>query len=401
MPSIEILAQVYSSSDSGARIEFWAAIGAVFGVVLFVRGFKMLRFKRLILSTPSSKVRSAAMGLVELTGMAKGPHTIPAGITGEACFYYRAMAWQLTQSGRSSQWVKVADESLYVPFFIEDSTGRMLVNPQGAELDIHRNFQDEIGTSFFVSGMMPSNVSSYLTRNGLAGSESTRIEEYCIKPDYPLFVFGTLGTNPLRGLWAPVAQTPKLGSFKSRLNPFGPSSSFGLQALGASIGIATETSMIQPSRVSVSLVNTNPPHQPALSAPQPAPTSWSVVSMDEAGMAQIGSAIARHAASAAQGSRAGSAVAVSDRPSAPVPATLSPVPPTPSTPQFDANGFEINPSVAVGKGASGAPFTISCKSQREVVTELAWKSSLCIWGGPVLTLVCLYILSTSFGWISI
>lgn len=403
MLSIDILAQVYSSSDSGARIEFWAAIGAVFGVVLFVRGFKMLRFKRLILSTPSSKVRSAAMGLVELTGMARGPHTIPAGITGEACFYYRAMAWQLRQSGRSSQWMKVADESLYVPFFIEDSTGRMLVNPRGAELDIHRNFQDEIGTSFFASRMMPSNVAAYLARNGLAGSESTRIEEYCIKPDYPLFVFGTLGANPLRGLWAPVAQTLKLGSFKSRLNPFGPSSSFGLRALGASIGIATETSMIQPLRVQVSPVKATPPHQPALSAQQPAPTSWSAVSMDEAGMAQIGSAIVRHAASATQNSRAASAsaVAVSDRLAAPVAATLSPVPPTPSTPQCDANGFEINPSVAVGKGTDGSPFTISFKSQREVVTELAWKSSLCIWGGPVLTLVCLYILSISFGWISI
>ena len=34
--------------------------------------------QRLILNTPSSKIRSASMGLVEITGMAKGPHTIPA-----------------------------------------------------------------------------------------------------------------------------------------------------------------------------------------------------------------------------------------------------------------------------------------------------------------------------------
>jgi hypothetical protein len=146
-----LLAQSYVPSNNSARVEFWAAVGAVFGAFLFFRGFSMLRIKRLILNTPSSKIRSASMGLVEITGMATGPHTIPAGITGEPCFYYRAMAWQLRQSGRSNQWRKVADESLYVPFFVEDSTGRMLVNPQGAELDVHRNFKDEIGESLFAN----------------------------------------------------------------------------------------------------------------------------------------------------------------------------------------------------------------------------------------------------------
>ena len=124
-----LLAQSYVSPNNSARVEFWAAIGAVFGAFLFFRGFSMLGIKRLILNTPSSKIRSASMGLVEITGMAKGPQTIPAGITGEPCFYYRAMAWQLKQSGRSRQWMKVADESRYIPFFVEDPTGRMLVNP--------------------------------------------------------------------------------------------------------------------------------------------------------------------------------------------------------------------------------------------------------------------------------
>jgi hypothetical protein len=401
MLSINILAQAYRSSDGGARIEFWAAVGAVFGVALFIRGFKILRFKRLILGTPSSKVRSAAMGLVELTGTAKGPHAIPAGITGEACFYYRALAWQLRQSGRNKQWMKVADESLYVPFFIDDSTGRVLVDPRNAELDVHCNFKDEIGVSYFAGGMMPANVAAYLARNGLAASDSTRIEEYCIKPDYPLFVFGTLGANPLRGQWTPVAQRLKVGSFKSRLNPFGPASNFGLQVLGASVGIAAESSMIQPSRVPLSPANASLPHQPTLSSAPSVSPSWSAVSMDEVGMASAGSALARHAAFVPQSPCAAASVTVADRPAAPAVTPISQTSNLPPAPVVDASGFEINPSVAVGKGTSGAPFTISWKSQREVVMELAWKSSLCIWGGPILTLGCLYILSISFGWISL
>src|SRR3984957_19773545 len=205
------------------------------------------------------------MGLVEITGMATGPHTIPAGITGEPCFYYRAMAWQLRQSGRSKQWRKVADESLYVPFFLEDSTGRMLVDPQGAELDVHRNFKGEIGGSLFASrDMMPENIAMYLLRNGLAGAEATRIEEYCIKPDYPLFVLGTLGANDMRGEWQPVAQTGTRIPYKSRMNPFGPAANFGLQVFGAGFGITAQRSMIQPSRVPTTPVlasSTRPPEQ--------------------------------------------------------------------------------------------------------------------------------------------
>ena len=47
------LAQSYVSSTNSARVEFWAAVGAMFGAFLFVRGFNMLCTKRLILNTPS------------------------------------------------------------------------------------------------------------------------------------------------------------------------------------------------------------------------------------------------------------------------------------------------------------------------------------------------------------
>ena len=108
-----------SSRDQG-RIVAWSLVGAAVGIFLFFRGFKMLQLKRLIQNTPTSKVRSASMGLVELSGMPVGPNTIPAGITGDACFYYRATAWERVQSGNNSEWKRVADESLFVPFFLKD-----------------------------------------------------------------------------------------------------------------------------------------------------------------------------------------------------------------------------------------------------------------------------------------
>src|ERR1700690_4293200 len=105
-------------SRNEGRLIAWAAIGAAAGVYLFFRGFRMLQFKRLILNTPLSKVRSASMGLVELSGMAAGLSTIPAGITGDPCYYYRATAWERRQSGNSREWKQVPNESLFVPFFV-------------------------------------------------------------------------------------------------------------------------------------------------------------------------------------------------------------------------------------------------------------------------------------------
>jgi E3 ubiquitin ligase len=388
-----LLAQVYASSHADTRIEFWAAIGAVFGVVLFVRGFQMLRYKRLVLNTPESKIRSASMGLVEIEGMAKGPQTIPAGITGDPCFYYRAVAWRLESDGKNRRWQCVADERLFIPFYLEDPTGRMLVNAQGADLDVHCNFKDEFGATFFgTKDVMLANTQQFLTRYGLASADRIRLEEYCIKPEYPLFVLGTLGANTAQQDWQ---QNPashfvlSKTSHKSNFSIFGPTGSAVLRLLGVTPGGEVTVVDLKGSSAAGNLPSVW--KDPAVQA-----ASWSAVSMDDAGMANVGSAIARHAASAQSTSASPGSVAVADRVLAP-----PPVPAAPARSKIDESGFQANPTVAISKGTNGTPFTISSSSQREVVKALAWKSTLCIWGGPILTLVCLYILGISFGWIAL
>jgi hypothetical protein len=373
-------ALLYSQQTDVAKLQFWAAIGAIAGVFLFLRGFSMLRCKRLIMNTPSSKIRSASMGLVEISGAAKGPQTVPAGITGEACYYYRAIAWQLRQSGRNNEWKKVADESLYVPFFIEDATGDALVDPQGAELDIHCDFKDDLGSSFFGSGMMPENCSAFLLRYGLSMSEKIRLEEYCIKPGDPLFVLGTLGQNTAAARWAPSPHFSALGSsFKSRLNFFGPTGSSMFRALGWASALKVPLD-----------VNVNAPAAPPQSASSSA-GSWASVSLEEEAV---------HAMAGASSGDAAGAAASNTRETASAPASVETetAPPQSGPNAQSATGFNMHPSVAIGKGTNHEFFMISWHSQREVVQSLAWKSALCIWGGPALTLACVYFLIQSLGW---
>src|ERR1700741_2016768 len=71
-----------------------ALLGAAVGVYLFFYGFRMLQYKRLILNTPFSKIRSASMGLVEVSGTTTGPKTIASAITVASGYNERHLSWQ-------------------------------------------------------------------------------------------------------------------------------------------------------------------------------------------------------------------------------------------------------------------------------------------------------------------
>jgi len=384
------------SSREEGKILAWAAIGAVVGVYLFFRGFRMLQFKRLVLNTPLSKVRSASMGLVELSGMAVGPATIPAGITGDPCYYYRATAWELQQSGNSREWKQVASESLFVPFFVQDDTGRMLVNAQGADMDVHRNFKDEFGGSFFSSGGMPLGpAENFLLRYGISGRH-VRLEEYCVKPEYPLFVLGTLGENGTHARSVPEKHVSAASS-SINLRWNSPSTRFGMFGMfGGVPGAQAEinTPAARPAMAPISRAM-----QVAQRPAAPVTSSWSSVSMDEV-----------HPPVAAAKVTGATAVAQMDQPtdqelrvstqnaSQPVRQTANiSLPDAPPLDVSSSAGFDLNAGVAIGKGDGHAPFTISSESQRDLVRALGWKSTACIWGGPALTVTCVYILLLTLG----
>ena len=342
---------------------FWPALGAGAGVYFFYRGFQLLQRKRLIMNTPSSKIRSAAMGLVETSGLATGPYTLTAPITGVPCYYYRTMVWQWKQRGKNSSWVKEADESLHVPFYLDDGPARLLVNPQGAEMDIHRDFHEEFSHSLFSSSLeIPGNVTGFLTAHGVDTSAKVKIEEYCIKPKNAIFVLGTLASNPGVEVSAvPVRTTPaleqafSLGSVLSfsettTLTGFQGNSAPPLAMQGSHAVVLDPT---QQAKIADALTK----------AGITSPAAWAAAGINQTHAATVTSA--------------GSAAA----------AVLAP------------EQFDLHPPTVLMKGARSPAFYISWRSQRDVVRSLGWKSALMIWGGPALTLLCVYILAGEFGWL--
>jgi hypothetical protein len=175
----------------------WAGLGVTLGPYFFWRGFRLLQHKRLIMDTPRSTIRAAAMGRVEISGRAVGPYTLVAPLSHTDCFYYR-----LVIESNPEGDLRKSIQEMCAPLFLDDGTGMLMIFPHGSELQ-----------------MQPSSERSEYGKLVLAltrFSEGTPefAQEYCIKPGDTIFVLGTLEENP----WAkrnPVAESSEL----SRIGP--------------------------------------------------------------------------------------------------------------------------------------------------------------------------------------
>jgi hypothetical protein len=337
-----------------------SSIAIAGGLYFFFLGFQLLARKRLLLTTPTSKIRSAAMGLVEVNGMAAGPYTMLAPITGRPCFLYHTTAWQ-QRDGKKEKWEKVADETLHLPFFIDDSTGQLLVEPLGADLDLHRDFREEYAASFFSSNLddVPPRVSVFLSRHSIVPGRRLRIDERSIKPENALFIAGTLTENP--GVQVrPLSPRSDVRNSDAR-NPAPNNYSEQLPApqiirLAAGAAASSSQEMGQQAKIAAALTR----------AGITKPAAWSA-----AGVPYQSVAVEENAPP--------TPVSVHDEE-------------RPDEDQPASSDFNLIPPVVLMKGANDSTFVISFRSQKEFVSALAWKSDAMVWGGAAITLLGLYML---------
>ncbi len=178
-------------------------IGLAVGLVLSGVGFRYLRKRRLVQNIPTSKIRSMAMGLVEVKGKAMGPAAFEAPFSGEPCVYYDVRVEEYRKGKDSSRWVQVFTRNTNdLPFNVSDETGHTSVRPEGAEILLSETF------SFRNQGRgVPSKVEWYLMEKGFSihgfvGLEKNlRFSERVIRPGQELYVIGECRTEKdrLRG----------------------------------------------------------------------------------------------------------------------------------------------------------------------------------------------------------
>ncbi len=109
------------------------AIPALIAIIAFWYAFYFLRMKRQIEDTPTSKIRSVAMGMVEVKGEAVRKYALLSPMSHTPCVFYRLTKYRRRE--KDHQWrVTSVSSSNNVPFYIEDETGRVEVNPAGCRV---------------------------------------------------------------------------------------------------------------------------------------------------------------------------------------------------------------------------------------------------------------------------
>ena len=134
-----LLAVLFAFLEGGNMDVFRAAgryatkagfVPALASAGLFWAGFYFIRLKRRVENTPTSRIRSIAMGLVEVHGRALRKYALVAPMSESPCVYYRVRKYS---KDRRNQWKLTSDiNSKHVPFLLDDGTGMVTVDPMHA-----------------------------------------------------------------------------------------------------------------------------------------------------------------------------------------------------------------------------------------------------------------------------
>ncbi|MEM7384856.1 MAG: LemA family protein [Verrucomicrobiota bacterium] len=132
---------------------FVPLVGAGLGLLMVLFSLRTNRLQRLMSDMPTSKTTGVFIGFNELKGRAALEHPLVGHLSRKACVYYTynvSERWsrtvtesytdsdgrRRTRTRRESGWKTLDSGGETVPFFLEDSHGRILVRPSGAEMEV-------------------------------------------------------------------------------------------------------------------------------------------------------------------------------------------------------------------------------------------------------------------------
>jgi hypothetical protein len=156
------------------------------------RTWRNVGIVRLIEDTPSIKIRSAPQGYVEIEGLGKlmdGPPII-AKLSGLPCVWYRYKVEQYISNDRNRpRWETVDKGESTEIFWLQDETGRIVVDPEGAE--VTPKHKDIWKSRAAISGVAyPKYLTTFLAANN--SDNSYRFTEERINSGERLYAIGLL-----------------------------------------------------------------------------------------------------------------------------------------------------------------------------------------------------------------
>ena len=187
---------IYARSGDGIGFAIMLFLG---GLMMFYLGLKKIQRDRLIANMPTSKIRSMAMGLVELYGKIRAhKETITAPFSGKECVYCRVSVGEWRGSGKRRHLRMHRQREKGVLFNLEDDTGKVLIDARGADLT---NLKRDVSIKLNQGGEMTDRLKDYCEKHNIEwkstiGHRSMEFEETFIEPGEDLYIMGTAQHSP-------------------------------------------------------------------------------------------------------------------------------------------------------------------------------------------------------------
>ena len=188
-------------------------MGLGLGVGVFANGFRTYRELRIVEDMPRIAVRAVPMGLVHVHGKATGHNPLTSPVTSTPCYYY--MVHLERWEGQNKGWRPVHTATEGRTFYVDDGTGRVLINHQGAEFDLPSVYRAEFGPHAkagpyldpslgLAAGPSEQDLRAYAAKahptftiaDRILGQSSYRVTEHCLVAEHEYDVIGTCAPNP-------------------------------------------------------------------------------------------------------------------------------------------------------------------------------------------------------------
>jgi len=176
------------------RTPLFSAVALGAGLTLFARSFRDLRLRQLIQNTPTARIRSMPMGLVEISGEAEAGSLVEAPFSRRPCVY-----WEVdisTGNPKRRSWHVVHRNASGRPFFVRDETGVAMVYPQGAHCRVRRGTEEQ-----FIGIGVPECYAHYMAEQQLGMRHlwrlaALRFRERTLEEGARVYVIGTAMPRP-------------------------------------------------------------------------------------------------------------------------------------------------------------------------------------------------------------
>ncbi len=200
-------------------------VGFGFGLYAFFRGFFVYRKYLFLIGLPKIPIRSAPIGLVQVRGKAKWTEALPSPYKGTPCLFYQVEICRrgtTSWNNRPPPWKHYYTDRDWRRFYLEDETGRILVDAPNAVINLEKPTEMEDFLAGFgenVNALYVDALMDYMPKrieairhsplpeaekqarlacvyqwNGLGGP--FRLVEKCILPGQGYTVIGTCVENP-------------------------------------------------------------------------------------------------------------------------------------------------------------------------------------------------------------